>query len=201
MPSPVQDSAHVTEATGRLTSRYAQAAVTSGIVTANAQAVQDLENAVWQIMNAVVLANHPLAGGPWQILDYIGAIVGVTRDGRTDTDFLQAIKIQIRVNRSHGLAEDIIQIAALVASGAIYQEFYPAAFDVTILNTTIAVVNALLLYLGTARSAGTYGTLRYSTSSGPWIHWGSSYGGYTGAGFASTRGGAPLDQLAALGAF
>ncbi len=106
-----------------------------------------------------------MAGGPWDIYDKLAALVGVPggRLGRSDADLVQAIKIQIRINISHGLAEDIIQIVALVQpTGATYSESYPASFEVDLVLTKTAVVNALLRYLDKARSAGTRGFLNYA---------------------------------------
>jgi len=105
---------------------------------------------------------NPLAAGPWDVLDKLGAIVGVTRNGLSDADYLAVIRIKIRINRSHGWAEDIIQIASLIVSGAIYREEYPASFELDIYGTTTSIVTALLTYLGEARSAGTEGFLNYS---------------------------------------
>ncbi len=196
---PVQDTAHVAEAAALLTSRYAKLPVTSGLVKALVTPVQALENKVFAVLNAVQLSSHPLAGGPWDVLDRLGALVGAPpRGGRSDADYLAVIKLQIRVNRSNGLAEDIVQVVALIVAGAGYFEWPPAAAEVVALGTTASVVAALQAYLPQTRSAGTALNIRYSTSTGPYIIWGSSYGGVTGAGFASTYGGAALDQLGGL---
>lgn len=198
---PVQDTSHVAEAQALLTSRYANLPATSGLVKAFTTPVQALENKVFAVLNAVQLSSHPLAGGPWDILDRLGALVGAPpRGGRSDTDYLAAIKLQIRVNRSNGLAEDVIQVAALIVANASYFEWPPAAAEVVALDVSASVVAALVEYLPKTRSAGTALNVRYSTSAGPYIRWGSVYGGVTGAGFASVRGGAPLDQLAGLAA-
>jgi hypothetical protein len=162
---PTQNTAHVAEGNALLTSRYRNTAVTAGILKALLLRIQAKENDLYALLNTVQLANHPLAGGPWQILDQLGAIVGVTRDGRNDTDYLAVIKIKIRINRSHGLAEDIIQIAALVIAGAHYREDYPASFTLEAFSITTAVRDALLAYLHEARSAATEGFLVYSLTS------------------------------------
>ena len=74
-------------------------------------------------------------------------------------------KLRVRVNRSQGLTEDIIQITGLLAPGDVYTEYYPAAFVMTVLNVSTGVAIALLDVLGEARSAGTWGKLR--TRRGP----------------------------------
>lgn len=167
MPVPTQDTNHVAEGQALLTSHYKNAAVVDGILKALLLRLQAKENDLYALLDDIQLSNHPLAGGPWQILDQLGAIVGVKRLGRSDADYLAAIKVKIRINRSHGLAEDIIQITALVIAGAIYREWYPAAFEVEGDDISASVANALITYLGEARSTGTAGYLRFSTWTSP----------------------------------
>lgn len=112
---PIQDTNHVAEAQGLTTSRYQSAPVVQGIIAAITARLQQLENDAFAIINAVQLTNHPMAGGPWDILDKLGAIVGVVRNGLSDADFLTLIKLQARVNRSRGLVEDVIQLAKVMA--------------------------------------------------------------------------------------
>ncbi len=164
MPVPAVSTTHVADTLALLISRYSKAKVVTGIVKALSAETQALEDAAWAVINALLLTNQPLASGPWDVLDKLAALVGVPggRLGRSDADLLQAVKIQIRINHSHGLAEDIIQIAALVTTGAIYREYYPASFEVDLFPTTLSVVNALARYLGKARSAATAGYLVYS---------------------------------------
>jgi hypothetical protein len=200
VPIPDKDTAHVVEGVNLLTSRYKALTVTPGIIRALCERFQEIENDYWSFIGGVQLANHPMGGGPWDVLDKIGAIVGIARNGLDDTHYLAAIKIKIRVNRSHGLAEDIIQIAALLVSGATYVEYYPASFEVDIYNITADVAFALIRYLGAARSAGTQGLLRYTL----WplstdIIWGDTYSVLSSArGFSSSYGGAPNNVFASL---
>jgi hypothetical protein len=164
MPVPAQSTTHVADALALLISRYSKATVVTGIVSALSAEAQALENAVWGVINALLLVNQPLAGGPWDVLDKLAALVGVPggRLGRTDADLLAAIQIQIRINHSHGLAEDIIQIVALVTTGATYTEFYPASFEVDAFGITASAAKALIRYLSQARSAATAGYLNFS---------------------------------------
>jgi hypothetical protein len=148
---PTVDNAHVTEGQGLITSRYANQRIVPGIV-----------KAFWSIINGVQLVNHPQAGGPWDVLDKLGAIVGIARNALSDADYVPQIRIKVRVNHSHGLAEDIIQIANLVATGSKYYEWFPAAFEVDLFSTTTSIANAMIRWLGEAKSAGTAGNLRFS---------------------------------------
>jgi hypothetical protein len=199
---PVVDNAHAAEGSAFLTDRYRPLPNIAGLVAACMAKFQVKENDFWSFINGVQLVNAPMAGGPWDIYDKLAALVGVPggRLGRTDADLVQAIKIQIRINMSRGFAEDIIQIVSLVTGGFTYSEGdRPASFEVDIIPTTSSIANALVAYLDAARSGGTRGTLRFATSAGPWIKWGSTHGSVTGAaGFASVWGGVALNQLAAL---
>ena len=144
MPVPTQDLAHVAEGQAFLTEHFKRAPVVNGILRALLLRLQAKENDLYLLLNSVQLSNHPLPGGPWQILDQLGAIVGVKREGRSDPDYLAAIKIKIRINRSQGLAEDIIQIAALVIAAFTYREWYPAAFEVEALDIAGPVAQSLI---------------------------------------------------------
>jgi len=163
MPIPAVDNSHVSEATGLLTSRYADKAVVKGIVTALALRVQEVENSFWSLVNAVQLANHPMPGGPWDVLDKLGAIVGAVRNGLSDSAFLALIKLQARVNRSRGLAEDILLLASLLAAPGApqYLDQYPAAFYIGAWNINPAY--PIFPLLKQARPAGVYGFVAYST--------------------------------------
>lgn len=47
-------------------------------------------------------------------LDQVGLLVGEVRNGRSDEDFRQAIKLRIAINTSRGTVEDIIQVINLL---------------------------------------------------------------------------------------
>lgn len=216
MPVPTPSTTHVPDTLALIISRYRTEVSVTGMQAALSAEVQKLEDAAWAVLNALQLTNQPLGGGPWDILDQLAWLVGVPggvpvynaddsynkaastspRLGRSDADLLQAIKIQLRINRSNGLAEDIIGIVALVVTGAVYLEWYPAAWEVDIFNTTSSVVAALVQYLGKARAAGTSGNIRYSTFAGPFVTLG--YSG-SGVGFGYGGSGATLVDLRPIG--
>ncbi len=199
MPVPTQDNAHVTEGVALLTSHYLNKPVVTGMVRALMARFQVYETAIYQLLTGVVLDNHPLAGGPWGILDKIGSIVLVPRDGMADADYVAAIRLRIRVLRSHGLSEDIIQIAALLTPNGTYWDWFPAAFELRAMPITQVIHDALLANLGEAKSAGTAGYLRSTAVITPfnWITWGSTITG-GGIGFSSTRTGTPANSMVSL---
>ena len=210
MPVPTVDNNTVAEGAALLTSHYADPVATpvvTGVVKALMLALQESENATWSIINGMQLTNLPMGGGPWNVEDQLGALVDAPgRNGMNDTDYLAVIKIQIRVNISRGLAEDINAIATLILPAGFKYVEWPgsvAAFelDLTAITPTTAAVLALQANLGAARSAGTGGAIRYATSATTLITWASVHGGVTGHGFGSHYGGAANNALAALEGF
>jgi hypothetical protein len=178
MAVPTQDTTHVAEAAALLIEQYKNTTVVGGFAAVFARQIQTLENAVWSVLNSLPLSAQPL-GGPtnWDILDKIGAIVGIPRNGLADIPYLAAIKIKIRINRSDGLAEDIIQITALLFTGAVYREWYPASWEIDLEGAAVtnAIILALTTYLHEAKAAGTGGNIRSSALPHIWI-WDSTTG-------------------------
>lgn len=207
MPVPTVDNNTVAEGAALLTSHYADPVATpvvTGVVNALMLALQESENATWSIINGIQLANLPMAGGPWNVEDQLGALVGAPgRNGMDDADYLAVIKIQIRVNISRGLAEDIIAITKLLVAGGVYHDWPPAAWEEDITAggaaDTASVINALVMFLAEARSAGTYGTVRYATDGNTLIRWDDTVSRNVGAaGFKDSVGGSFPDELAGL---
>jgi hypothetical protein len=161
---PVLDNNHVSEAVALLTSRYKGQPVITGLVSACVARLQQIENDFWNFIAAVQLANHPMPGGPWNILDQIGAIVGAMRNGLDDPDYLALIKLQAKVNRSRGNPEDIIGLGSLMTgvTPPFYLEMPTAAFYLACWN--IALDYPLFVpLLKQARPAGVYGLFIYTT--------------------------------------
>jgi hypothetical protein len=177
---PTQDSNHVTEGLGLVTSRYSTAAVVKGIITALLNKIQFIENSYWSLIDIVQLANHPQAGGPWDALDKLGSIVGgaaANRNGHTDADYLAIIKLQAKANRSRGRSEDVLSFGSLMINGGnpLYVEIFPAAFWVGCWNVQ-ANYPLFVPLLTQVRAAGVYGILLFSTwPDGNDFEWGSRY--------------------------
>ena len=168
MPVPIQITDHAAQGIALLTAAFREQPTVVALAKAFLNRVQELENAIFDFLFKIQLANHPLAGGPWQILDQLGALIGApTRNGLTDAQYAAVLKIVAKVDRSNGRAEDIIQLVSLVLAGAVYQEFYPGSWGVTVLGATDAQILALEQYLPRAKMAGTQGGVRYSDWSAP----------------------------------
>jgi hypothetical protein len=196
---PAVDNSHVTEGVALLTSRYKGQPVITGLVTALMARLQVIEASYWALINATTLANHPMAGGPWSILDQLGYLVGVLRNGLDDTDFLALIKLQAKVNRSRGTPEDVLSLGVLMAGvqPPVYLEMPTAAFYLACLNISgnYPVFDPLLRQ---ARAAAVYGLLIYTTwASGNDDIFSSRYDATAGQGSWGSRYDATAGGLAA----
>lgn len=184
---PVVDNNHVNEALALLTDMFKTKPVIQGFVNALADD-QDLEDAAWGLINGIILAT---AVG--NVLDQYGKILLVNRDGRSDNDYRKALQLEIRVLRSNGLSEDVIQVAALALSSFQYDEWPPAAF--TIFSNGVTGATAILDQIGRTRAAATRGVFLFSLS-GTDLIWGSTIGSVpTATGFSDLVSGMFPDNL------
>lgn len=68
-----------------------------------------------------------------KLLDNIGERVGEERYGRADEEYRDAILFRIFLNLGSGEAERVIQAAEFFSGGSVlYQEIYPAAFQIAV---------------------------------------------------------------------
>lgn len=195
MGLPVQDTNHVAEGLALLTSRYASAPVVNGLLTSLLSRLQQLEDDCFDIIQKIQLSNHPLPGGPWDMLDKIGAIVGATRGGLDDADYLALIKITAFVNRARGLSEDVLQLALMMTNGAtpLYIDCPPASFYLGCWNLGLNF-GQFVSMLKQVRPAGVYGHFHYTTwPTGSDLALGSRYGGARTQGKLGSRYGGVAD--------
>lgn len=156
---PTKDTTHADEALAFLTDHYKGKIVIEGLLKAFAKPIQDLEDAIWDVVESFYLTKPPVGDQ----LDKIGTIVGAPREGLNDADYLAKVKIQIRVNRSAGLSEDILQVVflALGHKADTYLDMPVAQFLVE--TWDYLMPNTLAGLLGHVRSVGTRGVLHYTT--------------------------------------
>lgn len=155
---PSVNQNHVQEGLALLTSRYANAPVLQGLLTAYLNRIQDLENVLWGILNAFILANNPTGD---QLLQ-LAKLVGQAPDGLTSADLLLAVKLRIAANTSQGRAEDIIKMAASLGVYN-YVEAWPAAFLVEVWNPGLSNPQIVGSLFSAAKDPGVYANLHYST--------------------------------------
>ena len=118
MSSPTHITTHAADALALLTSSLKGRPNVQAIVRAFANRTQELEDAIWSAIQALQLSNSPT--GAW--LEILGEVAGEPRRARTDADYLLAVKVALRVNRSQGTAEDILAILTLLGVAFTYGE-------------------------------------------------------------------------------
>jgi len=186
---PVLQSDHKTDARALFTDQFRGRKVLQGLIDSYCVAIQAVETMLWQVINS-----RTLATATGDQLDQIGKIVGEARQSRVDTNYRAAIQLRIRVNRSNGEAEDVIQVSTLALGVApfLYTEVYPAGFYVTALNLTAATALALGTAIQKSRAAGTRGELIYSTwaTANNFVENSRAGGAALAKGFGSRSGGA-----------
>ena len=128
------------------------------LVEVIASEIQELDDAV-----VAVVAQLHLDRAEGAQLDLIGNRVNEDRGGRADADYRAGIRIRIAVNRSRGLAEDVIRVARLVlaspapAGTVELQTVGAAAASLAIGGTTApdpAVVTSILAFAKATVAAG-----------------------------------------------
>jgi hypothetical protein len=124
---------HVAEGKKLLTSMFRDRKVVAGLLAAYLKQAQLLEDAIWQVIDG-----RTLEDAIGNQLTIIGALVGEKRKGRSDTDYREAIRLRILINRSTGKVSELIYIIFVAARGAEwkYWEGYPAGFTVLFGGTT-----------------------------------------------------------------
>lgn len=153
---PAKETAHVAVGLKLLIEQFRNADAVNHVLTSHLDSFQDLENVLWDVINSRFLDT---AVGVQ--LDILGGLVGERRGAANDVDFRSAIRLRIRVNRSQGLAEDVIQVGTLVTGAALdYQEYGSGSFLVQLLNATSPIVVARML--ASVKAAGTRGVLVYT---------------------------------------
>lgn len=184
---PTVEADHNAAAQKLFTDHYRGKPIISGLLKSYEGMIQELEGVFWDIINKFQLANTP-TGDQLRIL---GKIVGAPFLGESDAGYLAKIIVQIRVNRSQGLSEDLIQIATLSYRGSGQTPSYldyptQASFRLEALDVPSPLI--LASQLSKARSIGTRGIFAYSTwSTGNDFKFTSRYGGTPDEGLWGSR--------------
>lgn len=156
---PVKQSNHIGTGKALLIEQFKDRKNIEGMLSAYLRQIQILENTFWDIINSRLL--NTAVGNQ---LDGLGDLVGEGRLGRNDTDYREAVRLRVRVNRSQGRAEDVMQVANLAAAAvggmAEYQEMFPAVWVVTLFSVSSPSVIARMLQ--STKSAATGGYLVFT---------------------------------------
>lgn len=155
-----KDNNRVAEAITLLTDLFRNRPRVVGFLKSFVEQNQLFENAAWGMLESRMLDTPPVGDQ----LDQIGKMVGENREGRSDAEYYEATLLRIRVNRSEGRAIDVMQIVDLSVSPTVweYEEYYPAAFVVKVLNISTAKIKALASAIRETRAIGVKGMLHTS---------------------------------------
>jgi hypothetical protein len=105
---------HVQQALNRLIQQYRGLPLLAGLITALVQQIQDLEDATYDMNEARQFFNgstYPAVGAQ---LDGIGQLVGITRNGQNNAEFLTLIQGKIGENFSDTTQNALVTIVQTV---------------------------------------------------------------------------------------
>lgn len=116
---------HASDIRKLLIDQFKDKPIIEAILASYIKQVQDLEDALFQVLN-----DRWLSTAEGAQLDMLGEILGEAREGRDDTDYLQALNARIKINTGSGRVEDIIAvIKGVIGPYDVHvQEYFPAAF-------------------------------------------------------------------------
>lgn len=111
----------------------------STVVGVQVNQVQELENALFALDRGRQFFDGTTFPAIGAQLDGIGEIVGITRNGLTDAEYLIFILGTIAENNSDGTTAAVLNIASLLfqVTELVNFELFPAEFDLQIPDTTV----------------------------------------------------------------
>lgn len=197
---PVRDDNHASEGAALLTDHYKSKPVITGILKSLMASVQEIEGVLWDVIESHYLATPPVGDQ----LDQIGTVVGEARNGLDDADYLELVRLKIRVNRSQGLSRDVIDVGVMIRHGGAIRYVEQGPVVSCLLECDdIPAPNVVAPLLTGTRGAGCYGELHYTTwAPGQDLRVVSRHGGGTAQGvFGSRHGGALVGLVPAAISF
>lgn len=130
MAPPTHITDHVARTLALLPSQHADATRLRALLTAIAEAIQEVEDDAW-----ACIVDRQLDTAAGAQLDQYGRVVGARRDGLLDDDYRALIRIRILANRSNGQADVILRVVAglladllIAPPGVEYRVLPPAAY-------------------------------------------------------------------------
>lgn len=163
---------HATDALARVGEQYHNSTRLRGIISAAADQVQDIDDALWALATERFLYSDAEIGGATvnyvaegEQLDVLGRILGITRQNMTDAQYLLMLKGRVRLLMSSGTVEELIAIFAAARPDATVTvtTLPPATFTLTLTDDVIetALANTLVKFVHDGRAAGVYGILEW----------------------------------------
>jgi hypothetical protein len=130
---------HVQDGLARLAEQYKGKPLITSYYTANLQQYQDLENAIYNMNSATQLWDGTTTPAIGQQLDNIGQIVGISRNGLDDAQYILFIFGKIAENFSQTTLNNIASVVGYLfqATTVVIQELPPAGLLVDIFGSAI----------------------------------------------------------------
>lgn len=130
---------HVQQALGRLLQQYKGRPRIEGFYTALVQQIQDLENATYDLNEGRQLWDGTTTPAVGAQLDAIGTIVGISRNGLDDEQYILIIFGKICENFSDDTIEAVLSVIQYLfqAQQVLVEEIYPAGLYINVLNPAI----------------------------------------------------------------
>lgn len=150
--SVTKKTSHVADAPTRLVEQFKGQANVEALLGVFAQQVQELEDALFEILDESTLETAVGAQ-----LDGFGTIVGEERQGRTDNDYRLAIASRISLNVISGTIEQLIElITGLIFSSQTVEltESFPAVFTIRIPDEISVDGARVSMFIQSAKPAG-----------------------------------------------
>jgi hypothetical protein len=180
-----QNNNHVSEALGRVVQQYSNATNLQNLISAFVEQIQLLEDAAQSMYTRL-----DIDASEGVQLDKIGDIVGIARQGYSDTTYRILIKGKIAQNTSKGTPEDIIQIYNILTSGAnaFLMEVFPAQIAISNDGTIAAGLETLVKTM-----------VEGATAAGVGLDYIGYHNGANAFGFAGSTDGAGFGNLRSQG--
>ena len=130
---------HIQDALNRLLEQYKGRPLIAGFYTSFVEQIQDLEDAIFALDAGRQLYNGTSTPSFGEQLDQIGTIVGISRNGLSDAEYLLFIFGKIAENFSDSTIPTILNVIGYVfqAPQVKIQELYPAGIAIEVLGSPI----------------------------------------------------------------
>lgn len=155
---------HVARAIARLPDQFKGKVKLELLLTTFIEPFQEIEDALWQL-----LTERTLDVAIGQQLDDIGTIVQFFRDGANDDTYRRRLRARVKVIRSRGSGDELLQITRLIIDDALATVTlvpgYPAALVIRIDARPVAqeIAEMAIDFLRKAVAGGVRIILEYTT--------------------------------------
>jgi len=139
MSDPVENNDRQATAASLLIDLFREKPLFLNLLSSYVEQTQELENEIFELRNAFWVDTAIGAQ-----LDGIGQIVGITREGASDTVYRIRIKARILINLSSGTPNQILELVRALSPASApdptYTPWFPASFAIGVTELTLTEV-------------------------------------------------------------